>query len=132
MVLATSYPLLEVFWTILFFFVFVVWVWILFSVLGDIFRRHDESRFTKVLWILLLVVLPYLGVFVYLVSQHNGMTERTLERNKAAQSHLDHFMQSVAVKSDPAEQIVKAKGLLDSGAITQAEFEQLKQKALAA
>jgi uncharacterized membrane protein len=132
MVLATSYPLLEVFWTILFFFVFVVWVWILFSVLGDIFRRHDESRFTKVLWILLLVVLPYLGVFVYLISQHGGMTERTLERNKAAQSHLDHFMQSVAVKSDPAEQIAKAKSLLDNGAITQAEFEQLKQKALAA
>ncbi len=132
MILATSYPLLEVFWTILFFFVFVVWVWILFSVLGDIFRRHDESRFTKVLWILLLVVLPYLGVFVYLISQHGGMTERTLERNKAAQSQLDQFMRSVAVKSDPAEQIAKAKGLLDNGAITQAEFEQLKQRALAA
>jgi len=132
MVLATSYPLLEVFWTILIFFVFVVWIWILFSVLGDIFRRHDESRFTKVLWIVLLVVFPYLGVFVYLISQHSGMTERTLERNKAAQSHLDQFMQSVAVKSDPAEQIAKAKGLLDNGAITQAEFEQLKQRALAA
>lgn len=131
MIAATSYPFLEVFWTMLIFFAFVVWIWILFTVMIDIFRRHDTSGFMKVLWIIFIIVLPYFGVFVYLIVEHKGMTERAIKQQKDAQSQFDQYVQSVAVKSDPTEQIAKAKQMLDSGAITQAEFEQIKQKALA-
>jgi len=130
-VAATSYPFLEVFWTMLIFFAFVVWLWILFTVIADLFRRHDTSGFMKVLWIIFIIVLPYLGVFVYLIVEHKGMTERAVASQKAAQSQFDDYVQSVAAKTDPTEQINKAKSLLDSGAITQAEFESLKAKALA-
>ncbi len=130
MILAASYPLLEVFWTMLIFFAFVVWVWILFTVLADLFRRHDTSGFSKVLWIIFIVVLPYLGVFIYLIAEHTGMTERAIKQHEATQAQVDHYVQSVAGKGDPAEQIAKAKTLLDSGTITQAEFDHMKQKAL--
>ena len=132
MIVATSYPFLEVFWTMLIFFAFVVWIWILFTVLADIFRRHDASGFGKVLWIIFIIILPYLGVFIYLIAEHAGMTERALKQQQAAQSQMDQYVQSVAAKGDPAEQIAKAKTLLDSGTITQTEFDSIKQKALAA
>ncbi len=132
MIAATSYPFLEVFWTMLIFFAFVIWIWILITVLIDIFRRHDTSGFTKVLWIIFIIVLPYLGVFVYLIAEHKGMTERAIKQQEAAQSQMDKYVQSVAAQTDPAEQIAKAKGLLDSGTISQTEFDQIKQKALAA
>jgi Phospholipase_D-nuclease N-terminal/Short C-terminal domain len=132
MLLATSYPFLEVFWTMLIFFAFVVWIWILFTVLADIFRRHDTSGFSKVLWIIFIIILPYLGVFIYLIAEHTGMTERAMKQQEAAQAQVDKYVQSVSVKGDPAEQIAKAKTLLDSGTITQAEFDSIKQKALAA
>lgn len=131
MILATSYPFLEVFWTMLIFFAFVIWIWILITVLIDIFRRHDTSGFAKVLWIIFIIILPYLGVFVYLIVEHTGMTERAVKQQEAAQSQMDKYVQSVAAQTDPAEQIAKAKGLLDSGTITQTEFDQIKQKALA-
>ena len=130
MVVASSYPFLEVFWTMLIFFAFVVWLWILFTVIADLFRRHDTSGFMKVLWIIFIIVLPYLGVFVYLIAEHKGMTERAIASQKAAQSQFDDYVQSVAAKTDPTEQIQKAKSLLDSGSITQAEFERLKANAL--
>jgi hypothetical protein len=130
-ILATSYPLLEIFWTILVFFAFVVWLMILFTVLSDIFRRHDTTGATKVLWIILIIVLPYLGTFVYLITQHNGMTERGLRQQKAVKQEFDDYVQSVAAKTDPTEQIHKAKDLLDRGAINEAEFEQIKRHALA-
>jgi hypothetical protein len=131
MILATSYPLLEVFWTILIFFGFVIWLTILFQVIADIFSRHDISGFAKVAWIVVVVVLPYLGVFIYLIAEHDGMAERAVKKQQEAQSQVDQYVQSVAAKGDPAEQIAKAKALLDSGAITQTEFDQIKQKALA-
>jgi Phospholipase_D-nuclease N-terminal len=131
MILATSYPFLEVFWTMLIFFAFVVWIWILFTVLADIFRRHDTSGFGKVLWIIFIIILPYFGVFIYLIAEHKGMTERALKQQQAMQSQMDQYVQSVATKGDPAEQIAKAKTLLDGGTITQAEFDSIKQKALA-
>jgi Short C-terminal domain/Phospholipase_D-nuclease N-terminal len=130
MILAADYPFLEVFWTMLIFFGFVIWLWILFAVLGDILRRHDASGWIKVLWIVFVVVLPFLGVFVYLIAEHGGMTERSIERQQAAQKQSDEYVRSVA-QSSPAEQIAQAKQLLDSGAITQAEFDQVKQQALA-
>ncbi len=132
MVLASSYPFLEVFWTMLIFFGFVVWLWILFTVILDIFRRHDISGWVKVAWIAFMIVLPYLGVFVYLIAQHKGMTERAISTQQKAQAEMDTYVRTVAAKQDPAEQIAKAKALLDDGAINQAEFEQIKSKALAA
>jgi predicted PurR-regulated permease PerM len=131
MLLATSYPFLEIFWTMLIFFAFVVWIWILFTVLADIFRRHDTSGFAKVLWIVFIIIIPYFGVFIYLIAEHKGMTERAIKSQEEAQTQVDQYVQSVAGKGDPAEQIAKAKQLLDSGTITQAEFDQMKQKALA-
>ncbi len=131
MILATSYPFLEVFWTMLIFFAFVIWIWILITVFADLFRRHDTSGFAKVLWIIVIVILPYFGMFVYLIVEHKGMTERAIKNQQAAQQQVDQYVKSVAAQADPAEQIAKAKGLLDAGTITQAEFDQIKQKALA-
>jgi hypothetical protein len=130
-ILASSYPFIEVFWTILIFFGFVFWLVILFNVIGDIFRRHDISGWGKVLWLVAIILVPYLGVFIYLILEHEGLAQRSVQQQQAAQSQLDQYVQSVAAKGDPAEQIDKAKRLLDSGAITQAEFEQIKRKALA-
>jgi len=128
---SSSYPFLEVFWTMLIFFVFVIWIWILIGVVADIFRRHDTSGLAKVLWIVFIVVLPYLGVFAYLLVEHRGMAERTVKRQESAQQQFDQYVQSTVAKGDPTEQIARAKQLLDGGAIDRAEFETLKRRALA-
>ena len=132
MVLATSYPFLEIVWTLFVFFAFIVWLWIMFTVLGDIFRRHDTSGMSKVLWIVFIIVLPYLGVFVYLITQHNGMTERTIKQQEQVKGEVDKYVRSVSGGHSATEEISKAHELLDRGAITQAEFDQIKAKALAA
>jgi hypothetical protein len=132
MILASnSYPFLEVFWTLLIFFAFIIWLWILFTVFTDIFRRHDTSGFVKVIWIIFIIIIPYFGSFIYLIVEHKGMTERAIEAQKQAQAQFDDYVKSAAGSGDPTEQIAKAKQLLDSGTITQAEFDQIKQKALA-
>jgi hypothetical protein len=132
-ILASSYPFISAMGTILVFFLFVIWFWILITIFSDLFRRHDIGGGRKVLWFIFVIVLPYLGVFIYLIVEHNGMAERNVKHQQAAQSQFDQYVKSVAAtQSDPAEQIAKAKQLLDSGAISQAEFDQLKQKALAA
>ena len=132
MYLATSFPFLEVFWTMLIFFGFVIWLWILFTVITDLFRRHDTSGFMKVLWMIGIIVLPYLGTFIYLIVEHNGMTERAVSAQKEAKQQFDQYVQSVAPAADPAAVIANAKKMLDDGTISQPEFEQLKAKALAA
>jgi hypothetical protein len=128
-VLAT-YPFLSGFWYLLIFFAWIIWFWILITVFADLFRRDDISGWAKAGWIIFVIVLPYLGVFVYLIAQHKGMAERSTRQARASQQEFDQYVQSVASQSDPAEQIAKAKQLLDGGTITQAEFEQIKQKAL--
>jgi hypothetical protein len=130
-VIATSYPFLEVFWTMLIFFFFIVWLWILFTVFADVFRRNDISGWGKAAWIVFVIVLPYLGVFVYLIAEHKGMTERTIQQQATAKSQMDQYVRSAAGTSDPTAQIANAKTLLDRGTITQAEFDQIKQNALA-
>jgi hypothetical protein len=129
--LATSYPLLEVFETMLIFFAFFIWIWLLFVIFTDLFRRTDASGFAKVLWIIFIILVPYLGVFVYLIAEHKGMTERSVKAQETAQTQMDEYVKSVAGPEDPAAQIAKAKTLLDQGTITQTEFDQIKQKALA-
>ena len=126
-----SYTFLDFFWDALVIFAWVIWFWLLITVFGDLFRRHDLSGWTKAAWAIFVIVLPYLGVFVYLIVESKGMAERNTQSAQAAQQQFDQHIQSVAAQSDPSEQIAKAKTLLDNGAITQAEFDRLKQKALA-
>jgi putative oligomerization/nucleic acid binding protein/phospholipase D-like protein len=129
--LATSYPFLDVLWTMVIFFLWILWIWLLFTVFADIFRRHDLSGWGKTGWIVFAILLPFLGVFVYLITQNVGMTERNLERSRAERDRFDDYVRQTAGGGGAAAEIDKAKKLLDSGAITQGEFEALKQKALA-
>jgi Short C-terminal domain/Phospholipase_D-nuclease N-terminal len=128
---AADYPFLDVFWTMLVFFLWVLWFWLLFTVFGDIFRRHDLSGWGKAGWVIFVIVLPYLGVFVYLISQGKGMAERNLERARAQKAEVDEYVREAAGSGGAAAEIERAKKLLDSGAITQTEFDAIKQKALA-
>jgi hypothetical protein len=133
-VLAADYPFLDLMWTMLVFFLWVVWFWLLFTVFADIFRRHDISGWAKAGWIIFTIILPFLGVFVYIVSQSKGMTERNIERARAQQSQFDQYVRETAGGSGgggAAAEIERAKQLLDQGAITQPEFDAIKQKALA-
>jgi len=129
--LAASYPFLDVLWTMFIFFAFVIWIWILFTVFADLFRRHDISGGMKTLWIIFVILLPFLGVFVYLITQNDGMNERNLRKSQAEQEQMDRYVRSVAGSGGAAAEIEKAHGLLTSGAITQAEFDAIKAKALA-
>jgi putative oligomerization/nucleic acid binding protein/phospholipase D-like protein len=121
----------QVIWTMFIFFLWVIWIWMLIVVFSDIFRRHDCSGWAKAGWSVFIILLPFLGVFVYLIAQGKQMGERRMAEVQAAQSDFDAHVKQVAAQSDPAEQIARAKQLLDSGAIDQAEFDALKQKALA-
>jgi hypothetical protein len=129
--IAADYPFLDVLWTMLIFFLWITWFWLLITVFADVFRRHDASGLTKVLWIIFVIVLPFLGVFVYLIANHEGMTQRNVKQAQAQRAQMDDYVRSVASSGGAAAEIEKAKGLLDSGAITQAEFDAIKQKALA-
>jgi cobalamin biosynthesis protein CobD/CbiB len=129
-VFAADYPFLDVFWTMLIFFMWVIWIWILVTVLIDLFRRHDVGGWGKAAWTLFVIVLPFLGVFVYLITQGKEMAERRAAEMQASRASFDDYVRDVATTA-PSDQIAKAKELLDSGAIDQAEFEALKQKALA-
>ena len=131
MVVLADYPFLDVMWTMLVFFLWVAWFWMLFGVWGDIFRRRDLSGVGKTGWFIFTLVLPFLGVFVYLVSQNDGMNQRNAERAQAQRGQMDDYVRSTAGGGGAAAEIEKAKQLLDSGAISQPEFEALKQKALA-
>jgi len=129
--LATQYPFLSVMWTLIVIFAWIIWFWLLITVFADLFRRHDISGWVKALWIIFVIILPFLGVLVYLIAESHGMAERNQKQAQAAQSQFDDYVKTVAAQSDPTEQIAKAKGLLDSGAISQAEFDSIKAKALA-
>ena len=127
--LAADYPFLEVLGSMFFFFLFVIWIWILITVFADIFRRKDIGGGSKTLWIIFVILLPYLGVFIYLIANHDGMADRNIAQMQKHQAAQDQYIRNVA--GGAAGEIEKAKGLLDSGAITQAEFDAIKQKALA-
>ncbi len=131
MPIASDYPFLDILWSMTIFFVFVIWIWLLITVFADIFRRHDIGGGMKAIWILFVVVLPYLGVFIYLIAQSKGMAERSVTQAQAQQAQFDAYVQSKASTTSPADQIAQAKAMLDAGTITQAEYDQLKAKALA-
>ncbi|MGH3083745.1 MAG: SHOCT domain-containing protein [Gaiellaceae bacterium] len=129
--LAADYPFLDVLWTMLIFFAWIIWFWLLITVFADLFRRHDIGGGMKTLWIIFVILLPFLGVFIYLISQGTSMAERNVKGMQTQQAQMDAHIKSVAGSGGAAEEIDKAKKLLDSGAITQAEFDAIKAKALA-
>jgi hypothetical protein len=128
---AADYPFLDLMWTMLVFFAWIIWFWLLITVFADIFRRHDIGGGGKTLWIIFTILTPFLGVFVYLISQGKGMAERNMKSMQAAQAQQADYIKSVASSGGAADEIEKAKKLLDSGAITQAEYDSIKAKALA-
>ena len=132
MVTAYTYPFLNIFWTMLVFFAWIIWFWMLISVLADIFRRHDTSGWSKAAWTLFVIILPFLGVLIYLIAEGKSMAERNARAQERAVTQTDDYIRSVANTGDSASQIAKAKELLDSGAITATEYDTLKAKALSA
>jgi ABC-type multidrug transport system fused ATPase/permease subunit len=129
MLLAADYPFLNILWTMIVFFAWVIWIWIAITVLIDVFRRHDIGGWHKALWVVFVIVVPFLGVLVYLISNHEGMAQRGAKQAEAQQKQLDDYVRQTAGGS--VDEIAKAKELLDAGTISQAEFDQIKQKALA-
>ena len=123
----SGYPFLDVMWTMLVFFMWVIWFWLLIVIFTDLFRR-DLSGWAKAGWVVFLIILPYLGVLIYLITQSKAMGERRTQEAQASQSQFDSYVRNVSGGS--ADQIAKGKELLDSGAITPEEYEALKRKAL--
>jgi hypothetical protein len=131
MVFATSYPFLNILWSMIIFFAWVIYIWIAITVLIDVFRRHDISGWIKALWCVVVIVLPFLGVLAYLIFEHDGMTERRVKDTQAAQAQFDQAVRQAAATGGPASEIETAKKLLDAGTISQSEFDAIKAKALA-
>ena len=128
MPIAADYPFMDVFWSMIIFFFWVIWIWIVITVLIDVFRRHDIGGFAKALWVIFVVIVPWLGVLIYLIVEHDGMRERSMKQAQAQRDQFDRDVREAAGGS--ADEIAKAKQLLDQGAINQAEFDALKAKAL--
>jgi hypothetical protein len=126
-----AYTFGDVMWTMFVFFAWILFFWLLFGVFGDLFSRHDLSGWAKAGWCVFVIILPFLGIFVYLISQGKAMGERAQQRAQAQQAQMNDYVRSVASSGSATEEIAKGKELFDSGAITQAEFDQLKSKALA-
>ena len=129
MLIAADYPFMDVLWSMIIFFFWVIWIWIVITVLIDVFRRHDIGGFAKALWVIFVVILPWLGVLIYLIVEHDGMRERSMKQARDQQQAFDQYVRDAAGGS--AAEIAQAKQLLDAGTITQAEFDAIKAKALA-
>ena len=129
-ILAYDYPVAGFFLSVFWLFIWILWFFLLFRVIIDIFRSDDLGGWGKAAWLIFVIILPFLGIFIYLISQGKGMGERAQQRAQAQQAQVDDYVRSVAT-SGPTEEIAKGKELFDSGAITQAEYDQLKARALA-
>jgi hypothetical protein len=132
MVIAADYPFLDILGSMLVFFGFVVWFWLLIKVFADVFRRHDTSGWVKFFWCVFVFVVPLLGVLIYLIVHGKDMEQRDAEQARTAQAQFDDYVRSVRADGGPAAEIEKAKQLLDSGTISQAEFDAIKAKAVGA
>jgi uncharacterized membrane protein YcjF (UPF0283 family) len=124
-----DFPFLEFLWAMIVFFAWLAWIWIAVTCFIDIFRRHDIGGWGKALWVVFIIVLPFLGVLVYLIAQHEGIRERSVKQAQEQQAAFDKYVKDTAGGS--AAEIAKAKELLDAGTITQEEFEAIKARALA-
>jgi hypothetical protein len=125
-----SWQVGQMFWSFLWFFLFFIWIWLLISIFADIFRSHDLGGWGKALWTIFVIVLPFLGVFIYLIARGHSMGERTAKEMQAADAANRAYIQSVAGSGGAADEIAKAAALRDSGAITDDEFQAIKAKAL--
>jgi Phospholipase_D-nuclease N-terminal/Short C-terminal domain len=131
MVLAADYPFLDVLWTMIVFFVWVSWFWLVITVAADVFRRRDIGGGKKTLWLLFILFVPLIGVFAYMIAHADDLADRQARATEAQRAETDDYIRSVAGGDGAAAEIEKAKRLLDSGAITEVEFEAIKAKALA-
>jgi hypothetical protein len=131
--LASSYPVLDAFLTILYFFMFFIWIWLLIVVFGDIFRSHDLGGMAKALWCILIIVIPYFGVFIYLIARGGKMHERAAQAAAQQQKAFDQYVRQAAAApgEDTASQLSKLADLKNQGVLTEAEFETQKAKILA-
>ena len=125
-----TYPVLDVLWTAIVIFAWMIWFWMAISIFSDIIRRRDASGVKKVLWSVVIVFAPFVGVLAYLLVNGESMARRTAESQRQLQSSFDEHVRSVAASSDPATQIATGRQLLDSGAITSDEYAAIKRKAL--
>ena len=128
---AADYPFLDVLWTMLIFFLWVMWFWLLIVIIGDVFRRRDICGGKKTIWLIFILFVPFIGVLAYVLTNSDGMAERNMERARSQRAQMDDYVRETAGSGGAAAEIDKAKQLLDSGAITQAEFDAIKAKALA-
>jgi endonuclease/exonuclease/phosphatase (EEP) superfamily protein YafD len=129
--LAYTYPLLSIFWTMLLFFGFFVWIWLLIVVFGDIFRSHDMGGFAKALWVLFVILIPLLGVLIYLIARGGRMHQRAERDVEEQQQDFDNYVKNVAsTAGTSADQLAKLAQLRDQGVITDEEFQDQKAKAL--
>lgn len=126
-----AYTFGQVMWSMFVFFAWILFFWLLFTVFADLYPRRDIGGWAKAGWTVFVIVLPFLGILVYFIVEGKAMGERRVSEARHARSQMDTYVRSVAASADPAAQISQAKALLDSGAITQAEYDQLKAKALA-
>jgi hypothetical protein len=131
-VLANSYPLLDAFWTMFEFFLFIIWIIILFRVFVDIFRSHDLGGWGKALWLIFVIVLPFLGVLIYLIARGKGMGERDVQEAQARDQEFRSYVQEATTgqAASPADELAKLADLKDRGVISDADFEQQKAKIL--
>ena len=129
--LAYTYPLLSIFWTMLEFFIFFLWIWLVVMVFMDIFRSHDIGGFAKALWVLFVVIIPWIGVLVYLIARGGKMHERAAQAAQQQQKAFDSYVQETAGTSGTADQLSKLADLKAKGVLTDAEFEDQKAKLLA-
>jgi hypothetical protein len=127
---AYSYPLLGIFWTMLWFFAFFIWIWLLIVVFTDIFRSHDMGGFAKALWCIFIIILPFLGVLIYLIARGGAMHERQAQAAQQQEQAFRSYVQEAAGGDNSADQLAKLAQLKDSGAITDAEFQAGKAKIL--
>jgi hypothetical protein len=130
-VIASSYPLLDLFWTILWIFGFIIWIWLLIMIFGDIFRSHDIGGWAKALWTIFVIVLPLLGILVYLIARGGGMHERAAQQAQQQQQAFEAYVRQSAGTTNTADELAKLVDLKNSGALTDAEFEAQKAKLLA-
>jgi len=131
MPIAADYPFLNILWSMLIFVGFIMWIWIAIMCFMDIFRRRDIGGFAKAIWIIFIIFIPLLGVLFYLIAYHNGIADRNVKGQEAAQAAFDQQVKEAAGKGGPASEIETAQKLLDAGTISQTEFDHIKSKALA-
>jgi ABC-type multidrug transport system fused ATPase/permease subunit len=129
-VLAYTYPLLSIFWTMLEFFLLFVWIWLLIIIFMDIFRSHDMGGLAKALWVIFVIILPFLGVLVYLIARGGKMQERAAAEAAQQQKAFDSYVKQTAGSSSSADELAKLADLKSKGVITDAEFEAQKAKLL--